>query len=101
MSQMGKYKDMLKQMENKKQGLTESKKFVDSKYSMANHIMAYKHMTEQAAPQQTKQKVEIKEDCDLKMVGALQVVKEILSNDISANPKEILSKVKTILNDFQ
>lgn len=84
--------------------IDESKKgVVSDSNSMTNHIMAYQNMIsgkkDDGCPAKERQVVNEGAE-NLKVVGALQVVKEILSSDFTQQPLEEMKKIKRILNDF-
>jgi hypothetical protein len=66
--------------------------------SFTNHMRAYDEMVN-GKPQKTIQTEQVLQENDVtKLIGALQVVKELLDCNLTENTMEIASKVKTIIS---
>lgn len=80
------------------------KPLVNNSNSMTNHLRAFADVQgEVGSPtnaQTQQQNTHLTEENSMKMIGGLQVVKELLEGDLTKEPQAILQRVKTILGNF-
>jgi len=80
------------------------KKLVNDNNSVTNHLRAFSQIEgELGTPSLGNKPVaqtQLTEENKMKVIGGLQVVKELLEGDLTTDPESILTRVKTILGNF-
>jgi hypothetical protein len=80
------------------------KPLVNDNNSVTNHLRAFSQIEgELGTPSLGNKPVaqtQLTEENKMKVIGGLQVVKELLEGDLTTDPESILTRVKTILGNF-
>jgi hypothetical protein len=85
----------------KEQAAPKAKQTVNNTNSSVNHSLNYDKVLNNANPKKVvKEEVVLKENDKIKILGALQVIKEMVDSDLAKNPAELMLGIKKITSNF-